>query len=372
MIVGVPTETKDNEHRVSLTPDKVDLLVSNGHSVLVQSKCGERAAFTDEDYEAVGAIITDSTTTLYDEADLIVKVKEPQPTEFELFHENQILFTYLHLAPDPKLTTALLTTKVTGIAYETVQDTKGNLPLLYPMSEIAGMLSPQIASHLLCTPSGGPGRLLGEVPGAQPMHMAILGGGTVGINAALMAASMGARVSILDINLERLRYIQLTCQPTIETVIATPKNVQHTLSESDVVVGAVLVPGATAPKVINSDVQSHLRKGTLIMDIAIDQGGCVENIQSTTHSAPTYTSDGLVYYAVPNVPGSVAHTASISLSNATYPYVLSIANNGIIDLIKNGHLISSGLNTFDGYVTHQAIAKSLSLECVPADQLITK
>ena len=238
------------------------------------------------------------------------------------------------------------------------------------MSEIAGMLSPQIASHLLCTPSGGPGRLLGEVPGAQPMHMAILGGGTVGINAALMAASMGARVSILDINLERLRYIQLTCQPTIETVIATPKNVQHTLSESDVVVGAVLVPGATAPKVINSDVQSHLRKGTLIMDIAIDQGGCVETCQPTTHKNPTYEIHGITHYCVANMPGAVPYTSTLALSNSTFKYIYKLANNNLKSNLSNVYELRAGLNIYKGKITHSAVADCFDMNCSAIESVL--
>ena len=371
MIIGIPREVKTDEHRISLTPDKVDLLVKEGHAVLVEAGAGRGAYFEDSEYETAGARMVSGPSEVFDEADMIVKVKEPQPQEYELFHGNQILFTYLHLAAEPELARILLSARVTGIGYETVQEDDGRLQLLYPMSEIAGLLAPQIASYLLWTTSGGPGKLLSGVPGTEPLHVAIVGGGTVGINAALKASALGARVTILDINLDRLRYIGQTRNGTIQTIVATPSNVADVLSQADVVIGAVLVPGAAAPKVIDSTALQGLQDGALVMDVAIDQGGCVEGIRTTSHSEPTYAVDGVSYYAVPNIPGTVANTSSISLSNATYPYVLKLATSGIDDEVRFGGPISRGVNTLRGCVTHRAVAESLDLEYVPVEQALT-
>ncbi|MDP6453391.1 MAG: alanine dehydrogenase, partial [SAR202 cluster bacterium] len=253
MIIGIPKEVKADENRVSLTPDKVDLLVKNGHTVLVQTGAGRGAAFEDDVYDAVGASIVDDASDVFGESDMIVKVKEPQPQEYELFRKNQILFTFLHLAPEPELTRALLKSKVAGVAYETVQEPDGSLPLLYPMSEIAGRLAPQVAARLLQNLAGGPGKMMGGIPGVEPPRMVVVGGGTVGLNAALVASGMGTQVTIVDINLDRLRHINLASHGTIDTVVATPQNVTSLLQRADVAVGAVLVPGDRAPKVITSD-----------------------------------------------------------------------------------------------------------------------
>ena len=369
MIVGVPKETKSEEYRVSLTPDKVDLLVKNGHRVLVESHAGEGAGFPDGDFEAVGAVIEKKAATVFDASDMIVKVKEPQPLEYGLFHEDQVLFTYLHLAPQPELTPALLDSRVAAIAYETVQNDDGGLPLLYPMSEIAGKLAPFVAARLLQNIAGGPGKLLGRVPGAKPSNMVILGGGTVGFNAALVAQSVGAYVTIVDVNLERLRYISQITHGAIDTVVSTPANVADLLSTADVVIGAVLVPGASAPKVVTRDMIGVMREGALIIDVAIDQGGSVEDIRPTSHKKPTYVEGGVTRYAVPNMPGIVGNTSSVSLSNATYPYVLDLANRGMEACFRKDGPLSRGVNTYRGHVTHEAVARALGLDYVPLKEV---
>lgn len=370
MIIGIPREVKTDERRVSLTPDKVDLLVQNGHQVLVETGAGVGAAFADDEYKAVGARIVRTPAEVFDRAEMIVKVKEPQPHEYEAVHESQILFTYLHLAPEPELTQALLNGKVTSIGYETVQEKDGSLPLLYPMSEIAGKLAPQVAARLLQTIAGGPGKLLGGVPGTRPCQVVIIGGGTVGFNAATMAKALGADVAITDINLERLRYISVTTHGTVATLVATPKNVSDLLPQADVVVGAVLVPGAKAPKVITSEMLRQMRQGSIVIDVAIDQGGSVEAIRQTTHTNPTYSEGGVTFYAVPNMPGVVANTSSISLSNATYPYILRLANAGLQETIRQDTAIAKGVNTLGGHVTYRAVAAALDLEYVPVEDAL--
>ena len=365
MIVGIPKETKAEEYRVSLTPDKVELLVRDGHRVLVESHAGEGAGFPDDDFEAVGAVIEKRATEIFDASDMIVKVKEPQPHEYGYFHDDQILFTYLHLAPQPDLTQTLLDSKVAAIAYETVQRDDGGLPLLYPMSEIAGKLAPFVAARLLQNIAGGPGKLLGRVPGAKPSNIVIVGGGTVGFNAALVAQSVGADVTIVDIDLERLRYISLVTHGAIDTVVSTPANVADLLSTADVVVGAVLVPGGSAPKVVTRDMISVMHEGALIIDVAIDQGGSVEDIHPTSHKNPTYVEGGVTRYAVPNMPGIVGNTSSVSLSNATYPYVLALAGGGMEACIQKAGPLSRGVNTYRGHITHEAVSRALGLEYVP-------
>ena len=370
MIIGIPKEVKADENRVSLTPDKVDLLVRNGHRVLVQAGAGYGAAFDDDDYSAVGDSVVDEALDIFDQSDMIVKVKEPQPHEYELFRQDQILFTFLHLAPEPELTRALLKSKVSGVAYETVQEKDGSLPLLYPMSEIAGRLAPQVAARLLQNLSGGPGKMMGGVPGTEPPRMVVVGGGTVGLNAALVASALGTHVTIADINLDRLRYISMVSRGAIDTVVATPQNVSSLLQRADVAVGAVLVPGDRAPKVITDEMVQRMRKKSIIIDVAIDQGGSVETIHATSHQEPTFEMHGVTHYAVPNMPGIVANTASISLSNATYTYVMKLANLGLREAVNSDPAIAKGVNTLRGHVTYQAVADALSLEYVPVNEAI--
>lgn len=362
MIIGVPKEVKIDEKRVSITPDKIKGLTESGHKIVFQSGAGKMAGFPDSTYADV-EIVSDAQK-VWESADLIVKVKEPQQEEFKYFRQNQIVFTYLHLAAVPDLTLELTKSKATGIAYETIQSRDGSLPLLEPMSEIAGRLAPQIAARLLQSDFNGPGKLLGGVPGTEPCRFMVVGGGTVGLNAAIIATALGARVTIFDINLERLRSIEYSYRGAIKTILSTEAKLMQYLERTDVVVGAVLIPGASAPKVITENMVSNMNPSSLILDVAIDQGGSVENIKPTTQSNPTYTKNNIIYCAIPNIPGSVANTASTALSNATYNYILYLANNGVENLITKNKAFAKGINTLNGHVTHDALAKSLNLQHV--------
>ena len=370
MRIGVPTEVKSGERRVALTPDKVDILVRAGHEVALQSGAGASASCPDADYVAAGAVIVPTADELWERSDMVVKVKEPQPEEFERFREGLIVFTYLHLAPEVELTNRLCAAGVTGMAYETVQEPDGSLPLLTPMSEIAGRLSPQIASRLLQTDFGGPGRLMGGVPGTESCRMVVVGGGNVGLSAALIGTALGARVSVFDRSLERLRYIEHISRSSIKTMMSTPLKLAEYLGRADVVIGAVLVPGARSPRVITSEMVSGMKPGSLVMDVAVDQGGSVEGIRPTTQADPTYEVDGVTHFAVTNIPGMVATTASVALSNATYRYVLKLADDGIERTVADDGPMALGINTLGGHVAHPAVAQSLGLEYVPAAQAL--
>ena len=370
MRIGVPKEIKADERRIALTPDKVDFLVRRGHSVAVESGAGEGSGFTNEDYEAVGATIVDGPQPIFEDSDLVVKVKEPQPEEYELLHDRLVLFTYLHLAAEPDLTGALISSKVTGVAYETVQVADGSLPLLYPMSEIAGKLAALTAGTLIQSQYGGPGKLLSRVPGIEPSRVAIVGGGTVGLNAALVASGIGGEVTIADINLDRLRYIDSLSNGQIRTIYSSPANLSDVLSRADVLIGAVLLPGGSAPKVITREMIGQMIDGTVVIDVAIDQGGSVEDIRPTSHSNPTYSVNGVTHYAVPNMPGVVPNTSSKSLSNATLPYVVRIADNGIESLAHSREDIAKGVNTMRGYLTYEAVANALDLQYVPLKEAL--
>ena len=370
MIIGVPKEIKPDEYRVSLTPDKVDLLVRSGHTVLVEAEAGVSAGFADEEYVIVGGTVVNGGRDVYEQATLIVKVKEPQPSEYELLHGDQILFCYLHLAPEPALARALIAAKVTGVAYETVEEDGGRLPLLYPMSEIAGKLAPQIAAQFLQSPFGGRGRLLSGVPGTEPCHMVVVGGGTVGLNAAQIARSLGADVTIVDLDLDRLRYIDQVSAGAIKTRFSTPSVLSELLSTAEVVVGAVLVPGARTPKVVTSEMVCGMPERSVILDVAIDQGGSIEAIRPTSTSDPTYTVDDVIHCAIPNIPGMVANTSSISLSNATYPYVLRLASWRFDVAVRRDEGIAKGVNTLRGHVTYPAVADSLGVAYVPVHEAL--
>ena len=370
MIIGVPKETKPDEYRVSLPPDKVDLLVRSGHVVLVQADAGVGADFSDEEYDAVGGIVVSTAQDLFEQAKLIVKVKEPQPSEYEFLNSDHILFCYLHLAPDPELARALISAKVAGVAYETVEEDGGRLPLLYPMSEIAGKLAPQIAARFLQSPFGGRGRLLSGVPGTEPCRVVVVGGGTVGLNAAQMARSLGADVTIVDLDLDRLRYIDQMSDGAIRTRYSTPSVLSKLLSTADIAVGAVLIPGALAPRVITREMVADMPDRSVVLDVSIDQGGSIEGIRATTVSDPTYVADGVIHCAIPNIPGMVANTSSISLSNATYPYVLKLANWRFDVAVRRDQAIARGVNTLKGHVTYPAVADSLEEEYVPVHEVL--
>jgi len=358
----VPKEVKADEKRVSITPDKIKGLIDAGHKIILESGAGQDAGFPDSAY--LNVEIVSGPAKVWESADMIVKVKEPQQEEFKHFRQNQIIFTYLHLAAVPELTSELVKTKVTGIAYETIESNSGSLPLLEPMSEIAGRLAPQIAARLLQSDFGGPGKLLGGVPGAEPCRFVVVGGGTVGLNAAFIATSLGARVTIFDINLDRLRSIEYRYRGSIKTMLSTEEKLTDYLTRTDVAIGAVLIPGASAPKVITEKMINEMNPLSLIIDVAIDQGGSVEQIKSTTQSNPTYIKNDVIHCAIPNIPGSVAHTASTALSNATYGHILYLANNGVENLIAKNKPFAKGLNTLNGHVTHEALAKSLDLKYV--------
>jgi alanine dehydrogenase len=367
MIVGVPREIKSNEYRVSLVPAGVRALVEKGHKVIVERSAGEGSGISNEEYLGAGAVIRESPNDIYQEAEMIIKVKEPLPQEYDLLGEGQILYTFLHLAPALELTKALLRRKVIGIAYETVQLEDGSLPLLTPMSEIAGKMSIQLGCYYLQKENGGSGVLLGGVPGTKPGEVVIIGGGTVGKNAAKVALGIGANVTILDISLDTLRYLCDTLQGRVTTLASNSSNIESTLANADLVIGAVLVPGARAPCLVTRDMIGKMRKGSVIVDVAIDQGGCVETSLPTTFEKPAFTIDGVIHCCLPNMPSAVARTSTFALTNATFPYALKLADLGCEKVLLSDDALRKGLNVFMGKLTNRAVAESLGLEYIPFD-----
>ena len=365
MIVGVPREIKNNEYRVSLVPAGVRALVEKGHKVVVERSAGEGSGISDEEYLAAGAVIRQSPKDIYKEAQMIVKVKEPLPREYDLLSEEQILYTFLHLAPTLELTKALLRQKVIGIAYETVQLGDGSLPLLTPMSEIAGKMSIQAGCHYLQKENGGSGVLLGGVPGTKPGNVTVIGGGTVGANAAKIALGMGANVTILDTSLDRLRYLSDILQDRVTTLASNYSNIENAVVNADLVIGAVLIPGARAPCLVTRDMIRKMRKGSVIVDVAIDQGGCIETSVPTTFDNPTFTVDGVIHCCLTNMPSAVARTSTFALSNATFPYALKLADLGYKEALLSDNALGKGLNVFMGKLTNKAVAESLGLEYTP-------
>lgn len=368
MKISVPKEIKDQEFRVGLTPAGVNILVNAGHEVLVQHDAGARIGFTDEDYIHAGASIAMDAQEIY-EGPMVVKVKEPQTTECAMLHEGQILFTYLHLAPDPALTRSLVDKKIIGIAYETVTDRRGRLPLLVPMSEVAGRLSIQAGATALQMISGGNGTLLGGVPGVAAAKVVIIGGGVVGTHAARMAMGMGAEVTILDNSLDRLRELDDLFGPLLRTRYADIQSIAECSRTADLVIGAVLIPGKQAPKLVTAEMIKTMKPGSVIVDVAIDQGGCFETSRPTTHSEPTYIVDDVVHYCVANMPGACARTSTLALTNATLPYVLALAGKGTQALLEDPGL-GNGLNVYLGQVTCQAVAQDLGYPYVPAVEVL--
>lgn len=355
VIIGVPTEVKDNEYRVSLTPGAVRQLTHDGHRVLVQTGAGEGAALPDEEYVAAGALIVPDAPAVFSEAEMVVKVKEPLPQEWPLLRTGQVLFTYLHLAPAPELTAALLASGCIALAYETVTDSAGRLPLLAPMSEVAGRMSVQAGCWALERPNGGAGILLGGVPGTPPARVTVLGCGTVGTNAARMAAGLEAEVTVLDSNLDRLRALDMQFGRTVTTVYANVDTIEQAVLSADLVIGAALVPGAEAPKLITLAMVGAMRPGSVIVDVAIDQGGCAETSHPTTHADPVYQVDGVVHYCVANMPGAVARTSTFALTNATAPFVRKVANLGVRQALRDDPHLAAGLNICEGKLTHPAL-----------------
>ncbi|QHO78647.1 alanine dehydrogenase [Bradyrhizobium sp. CCBAU 051011] len=368
MKIGVPKEIKTHEYRVGLTPGAVREYVVAGHGVIVETDAGAGVGATDDDYRRAGATILDSARDVFASSDMIVKVKEPQPSEWTLLRENQILFTYLHLAPDLEQAKGLLTSGCTAVAYETVTDAHGGLPLLAPMSEVAGRLAIEAAGAALRRHAGGRGLLLGGVPGVQPARVVVLGGGVVGTHAARMAVGLGAEVTILDRSLPRLRELDELFDGRVRTRFSTIDVLENEVFAADVVIGAVLVPGASAPKLVSRGMLGSMRKGAVIVDVAIDQGGCFETSRPTTHADPTYEVDGVIHYCVANMPGAVPLTSSQALNNATLPFGLALANKGFAAVLENPHL-RAGLNVHRGRLTSKPVAESLGLPCSPTEQV---
>jgi len=369
MIIGVPKEIKDNESRVAITPNGVHALVSQGHTVLIQKGAGINSSFSDEAYAAQGAKIV-GLDDVFNDAEMIIKVKEPQKSEYTRLKENQILFTYLHLAADEKQTHGLIASNAACIAYETVELNNGSLPLLTPMSEVAGRISIQAAAHYLEKPNGGSGRLLGGVPGVQRSTVTVVGGGTVGINAALMALGMGANVIIIDNNLNRLRYLDEVLHGNFQTMASNSGSIAESMEKSDVVIGGVLIPGARAPHLVTREMISRMKPGSVVVDVAVDQGGCIETTHPTTHSDPVYVVDGVVHYAVTNMPGAVPNTSTWALTNATLPYVIKLANLGFAQAVQSDMALAKGVNVYQGNVTYPAVADAFGLKSVDLFELM--
>ncbi len=362
MIIGVPKEVKDHESRVGVTPAGVKALVEAGHKVLVEQKAGALSAMPDDEYQAAGAEIVGGAHDVWRLSDMVVKVKEPVEKEYRHFREGLVLFTYLHLAPLTELTDALLKNKVTGIAYETVRDRTGALPLLTPMSEVAGRMSVQVGAAYLEKEHGGRGVLLGGVPGVPPGNVCIIGGGIVGTNAAKIALGMGAKVTLVDLNLNRLRELDDIFNGRVFTMASNSYNIERAVCEADLVIGGVLIPGAAAPKIVTKAMVSKMKKGAVIVDVAIDQGGCIETAHPTTHSNPSYEVDGVVHYCVTNMPAAVPNTSTLALTNATFPYVLKLARLGAKEAIAEDKGIAEGVNTYDGELTYGAVAAAQNRE----------
>jgi alanine dehydrogenase len=368
MQVGVPKETKIHEYRVGLTPASVRELVAQGHPVLVETGAGAGTGFPDEAYRAAGATIAPDAATIFARAALVVKVKEPQPEEWRLLRPGQILFTYLHLAPDPAQAEGLMRSGCTAIAYETVTDAQGGLPLLAPMSEVAGRMAVQVGARCLEKEAGGAGILLSGVPGVPPARVAVLGGGVVGSNAARIAAGMRARVTVLDRNPRVLDALDREFGGAVATLFATTESVEQAVTEADLVIGAVLVPGAAAPKLVSRAMVGRMRPGSVLVDVAIDQGGCFETSRPTTHADPTYLVDGVVHYCVTNMPGAVARTSALALNNTTLPFTLQLAKRGFPQALLDNPGLAQGLNVQAGRIVHPAVAQALGQEALPLEQ----
>jgi alanine dehydrogenase len=370
VIVGLPKEIKDNEYRVGLTPAGVRALTDAGHKVVVERNAGEGSGFENELYERAGATILESADDVWAEGEMIVKVKEPIVPEYPRMREGQLLFTYLHLAPDHELTRQLLERKVTGVAYETITDRRGTLPLLTPMSEVAGRMAIQVGATYLEKMMGGRGILLGGVPGVPAARVVIIGGGVVGTNAAKIAVGMGAHVTIIDNNLDRLRELDDIFLSKISTLASSAYMIHDAISEADLIVGAVLVPGAAAPKLVTRGMLKDVPNGSVIVDVAVDQGGCIETTHPTTHSEPTYYVEGVLHYCVANMPGAVPRTSTFALTNATLPYALKLANRGFMHAIASDPGLKAGVNTYAGRLTYEAVATAQGLDYTPLDEMI--
>ncbi len=371
MIIGVPREIKSNENRVSVTPMGVEALAKNGHTVLVETQAGAQSGFSNGMYESYGAEIVETASEVFQRAEMIVKVKEPQPVENEMIREEQIVFTYFHFAAAEELTQGFIDSGGIGIAYETVTEPDGSLPLLVPMSEVAGRMAVQEGAKYLERRMGGKGILLGGVPGVEPAVVTILGGGVVGTNSAKIAAGLGAKVYVLDIDLDRLRYLDDVMPKNVFTMYSNQHNIRKMLEMTDLLVGAVLIPGAKAPNLVTREMLKLMGKGSVLVDVAVDQGGCIETVRPTTHDDPIFEVDGVIHYCVANMPGAVPNTSTIALTNATLPYVVRIANHDIDILLREDEELRTGLNIYKGKVTHEGVAEAFDLEYIPVDKALS-
>jgi len=370
MLTGVLKEIKTKENRVAMIPAGVEQMVSHGHSVLVEASAGNGSAFSDKNYVKVGAKICSSPEEIYKKSEMIMKVKEPLPVEYPLIRKEQIVFTYFHFAANAELTKAIRDSECVAVAYETIERENGSLPLLTPMSEIAGRMAIQEGAKYLEKTFGGKGILLSGVPGVEPATVMIIGGGVVGANAAKIAAGLGAKVFLLDVNLERLRYLSDIMPANVITMVSNPENTRKLLRQADLVVGAVLIHGAIAPKLITREMLKLMKKGSVIVDVAIDQGGCIETSKPTTHDAPIYVVDGIIHYCVANMPGAVSFTSTKALTNATLPYALEIADKGYKKAAQQNPEIAKGINIIEGKVTHQGVAEAFDLEYQSVDSML--
>jgi alanine dehydrogenase len=371
MLVGVPREIKDNENRVSLTPAGVVELAHHGHQVVVERGAGAGSFFTDDEYAVAGAELVTTHEEVFARAALILKVKEPVPSEYALLRDGQLLFTYLHLAADERLTRALMAQGVTAIAYETVEVAR-TLPLLMPMSEVAGRMAVQVGAHYLEKTYGGRGLLLGGVPGVRPSHVVIIGGGIVGTNAAQMALGAGAMVTILEKSADRMRYLSEILHGNLATVMSNRHSVGEAVAEADLLIGAVLIPGAKAPKLVSEAMIRTMRPGAVVVDVAIDQGGCIETARPTSHSDPIYEIDGVIHYCVTNMPGAVPRTSTYALSNVTLPYALTLADQGFLDAVRHDAGLAKGVNVYAGQITYGAVAEAFGLPYTPLAELLVR
>jgi alanine dehydrogenase len=369
MIIGIPKEIKDNEYRVSLTPGGAHLLVEEGHRLLVQTGAGHGSGFPDGEYADAGAAIVPTAAEAW-AANMVMKVKEPLASEYDFLRPDLILFTYLHLAAAEKLTHVLLEKRTTGVAYETVQPADGSLPLLTPMSEVAGRMAVQVGAHYLEKMNGGRGKLMGGVPGVAPCNVVVIGGGVVGTSAAKVALGMGAAVTIIDKDLNRLRFLSEVLHGNLTTLMSNPRSIATACDYADLLVGAVLVPGAKAPRLVTRDMVSRMKPGSVIVDVAVDQGGCVETCHPTTHSDPVYVVDGVIHYCVANMPGAVPRTSTYALSNATLPYAEKLARHGVPAALKADAALAKGVNTYAGHLTYRGVADAFNLPYTPLDALL--
>ena len=362
MIIGVPHEIKSNENRVALTPSGAEILKNNGHQVIIETNAGVGSGFKNEDFAGVRAEIISSAKEVFARAEMIMKVKEPIAAEYPLIRKGQVLFTYFHFAADKALTDAIIKSGSIAIAYETVQKSDGSLPLLIPMSEVAGRMAPQEGAKYLEKTQGGRGVLLGGVPGTEPANVVILGGGIVGTNAAKIAAGLGAHVTIVDVSLPRLRYLDDVMPKNVSTMMSNPYNIRKLIRHADLVIGAILIPGAKAPHLVTREMLKDMKEGSVIVDVAVDQGGCIETCKPTTHENPTYVVDGVVHYCVANMPGAVPMTSTIALTNATLPYAVQLANEGYEKAIASNMELRAGLNVIDGHVTYKVLADAFGMK----------